>query len=365
MGECRDALPRRQDARRLDVDLLREHGDVRCPPARRYSTHRHVSGSVTFRSQCRPDSSPTRTPESMTPHPFFSTSGQRPLVIAHRGARAHAPENTLAAARLAHNHGADLWELDVCRTRDGVLVVLHDDTCARTTDAGLHPALAGRAPWPVHELSLAEIQTLDAGSWFVESDPFGRIALGEVGPGMCRGYKREPVPTLAEALELTRTLHWRVNVEIKDLAGTPGDATVVDEVLALVHGCAMETSVLLSSFRHDYMREAHRKAPHIATALLIESIGSRAPLTLCHEAGATALHPRDTLMDDDSLGACLAAGLHVNVWTVNDLREAARLARMGASGIITDIPGECLAALRAQRLRTDAPVRHHPHTTPA
>ena len=234
----------------------------------------------------------------MTPNPFFSSSGQRPLVIAHRGARAHAPENTLAAARLAHNHGADLWELDVCRTRDGVLVVMHDDTCARTTYARLHPALAGRAPWPVHELTRDELRGLDAGSWFVEGDPFGRIALGEVGPGMCRAYKGEPVPTLAEALALTRSLRWRVNVEIKDLAGTPGDATVVDEVLSLV--------------------------------------------------------------DDHALGACIAVGLHVNVWTVNSLREVARLTRMGVSGIITDIPGECLAALRAQRLRTDTPLRPFP-----
>jgi len=296
----------------------------------------------------------------MTPNPFFSSSGQRPLVIAHRGARAHAPENTLAAARLAHNHGADLWELDVCRTRDGILVVMHDDTCARTTDARLHPALAGRAPWPVHELTLDELRGLDAGSWFVEGDPFGRIALGEVGPGMCRAYKGEPVPTLAEALALTRSLRWRVNVEIKDLAGTPGDATVVEEVLSLVDDHAMAASVLLSSFRHDYMREAHRKRPHIPTALLIESIGDNAPLALCHEAGAVALHPRSTLMDDHALGACIAAGLHVNVWTVNSLREVARLTRMGVSGIITDIPGECLATLRAQRLRTDTPLRPFP-----
>lgn len=287
----------------------------------------------------------------MTAHPFFTASPERPLIIAHRGARAHAPENTLSAGRLAHAYGADLWELDVARTRDGVLVVIHDDTCARTTDATARPTLAGRAPWRVADMTLAEMRELDAGSWFVETDPFGRIALGDVGPLQCATYRGEHVPTLAEALELTRTLRWRVNIEIKDHAGTAGDATVVDDVVRLVCAHGMHHAVLLSSFRHDYMREAHRIHRGIATALLFETAMGDDPAALCRDAGAVALHPRRDLLAPCALDDLSTAGVCVNTWTVNDIPEVLQLARDGVDGIITDVPAACLAALRMMGLR--------------
>jgi len=96
------------------------------------------------------------------------------LNIAHAGARSLAPENTIAAASKALEVGADMWELDVAVTRDGELILFHDDSLARTTDAVNR--FPDRAPWTFTTFSLAEVRSLNAGSWFAETDPFGEIA---------------------------------------------------------------------------------------------------------------------------------------------------------------------------------------------
>ena len=99
-------------------------------------------------------------------------------IIAHRGARSLAPENTLAAARKAHGLGADLWETDVAVTADDQLVLMHDDAMTRTTNvADIFPE---RVPAAFSTSSLAEIRSLDAGSWFERDDPFGQVAAGAV-----------------------------------------------------------------------------------------------------------------------------------------------------------------------------------------
>src|SRR5512146_2902913 len=145
----------------------------------------------------------------------------KPLNIAHRGARSLAPENTLTAARLGLEIGADLWELDVAVTSDEELVILHDDTLERTSN--VQQVFPERAPWAVHTFSLAELRQLDFGSWFNQKDPFGQVAAGKVTPAMQASYAGLPIPTLRDALVFTRDADWRVNVEIKDASGTPGD----------------------------------------------------------------------------------------------------------------------------------------------
>lgn len=104
-----------------------------------------------------------------------------PLIVAHRGSSAVAPENTISAFRAAQAAGADLYELDVHLTKDGKVVVLHDATLARTTNVEeLYP---GRKPWHVNDFTLSEIRTLDAGAWFAKQ------------------YSGEPVPTLLSVLD--------------------------------------------------------------------------------------------------------------------------------------------------------------------
>src|SRR5512133_417819 len=177
---------------------------------------------------------PTSTAVQSTPEkpPVKATSSPKPLNIAHRGARSLAPENTLAAARKALEIGADMWELDVAVTADGELVVLHDDTLERTSN--VQEVFPDRRPWAVYTFTLAELRKLDFGSWYNQKDPFKQIAQGAVTQAMQQSYVGEPIPTLEEALTFTKDNHWRVNVEIKDATGTPGDKDVVEKVVALI-----------------------------------------------------------------------------------------------------------------------------------
>ncbi len=117
-------------------------------------------------------------------------------IIAHRGARSLAPENTLAAARKAYSLGADLWETDVAVTADDHLVLMHDDAMMRTIKVS--EIFPERVPAAFSTYSLAEIRSLDAGSWFERDDPFGQVAAGAVDRRELTGYAGEKVPMLAE-----------------------------------------------------------------------------------------------------------------------------------------------------------------------
>ncbi len=264
------------------------------------------------------------------------------LNIAHRGARSLAPENTLPAAAKALALGADLWELDVAVTRDGELVVLHDDTLERTSNVAA--VLPDRRPWPVWTFTFDELRQLDFGSWFAEKDPFGQIRAGAVSGGELAGYQGAVIPTLGEALAFTRAKDWRVNVEIKDASGTPGDAFVVEKVVALVQELDIVDRVILSSFNHDYLKRARAVNAEIVTAALIES-AVKDPLALLEVTGAQAYNPPLKDIHEETVRAVRAAGYDVLVWTVNEEDDMRRLIEWGVSGIITDFPQRLNALL--------------------
>jgi glycerophosphoryl diester phosphodiesterase len=255
----------------------------------------------------------------------------KPLCIAHRGASSLAPENTLAAAAKALEIGADLWELDVSVTADGQLMVLHDDTLARTTNA---PAMfPERSPWWVSTFTLAEIKQLDAGSWFAASDPFGTIAGGVVNPAEAAAFKGQPIPTLEEALLFTRQRQWRVNVEIKPLTPPLENFPVVARVVTLIEALGMVEQVLLSSFSHALMIEAKQLNPHLAVAALLDEEEAW-PTPLSYDA----LHPYAASVQPENTRRVRQAGLAVNPWTVNDPAEMERLIHAGVTGMFTDFP---------------------------
>jgi glycerophosphoryl diester phosphodiesterase len=255
----------------------------------------------------------------------------KPLCIAHRGASSLAPENTLASARKALEIGADMWELDVSVTADGELVVLHDDSLARTSNA---PALyPGCAPWLISNFSLAELQRLDAGSWFIESDPFGTIASGAVTLDEQTAMRDQPIPTLREALLFTQEHNWRVNVEIKALIPPLTGFPVVEAVVSVIESLQMTEHVLLSSFVHAYMRQAKAMNPVIAAAALLDK-DEAWPTGLT----VNAFHPHYTSVDAAHIQALRQAGVGVNPWTVNDPAEMKRLISAGVTGMFTDFP---------------------------
>lgn len=272
------------------------------------------------------------TPEST---PVNASSQTKPLNIAHRGARSLAPENTMAAAQAALDAGADMWELDVAVTADGELVLLHDDTLERTSNArDVYPE---RLPWMVNTFSLEELRALDFGSWFNHQDPYKQIAQGAVTQEMQQSYVGEPIPTLREALTFTRDNDWRVNVEIKDATSTPADQDVVEKVVALIDELGMADRVVISSFNHSYLTRAKAANPAIDTAALVEQ-GSRDPAALVKELGAEGYNPNYKHINARDVPALRAAGVDVYVWTVNDVNVMRGLIENNATGIITDFP---------------------------
>ncbi len=227
-------------------------------------------------------------------------SGVRPKVLAHRGAREQAPENTLEAFALALRLGADGVELDVHRTRDGGLVVHHD---ARAPDLGV-----------LAELGEAEIRA-----------------------------RRPDIPTLAEVLDCCHGS--LVNVEIKNL---PGDEDydeseqAADAVVDLLAARRGRDEVLVSSFNPASIARVHALDASIPTALLTMSDELIDALERCVVGGHVALHPWYPFVDDavaaDLVPRAHDRGIAVNVWTVNDEAEIARFARAGIDAVITDVP---------------------------
>lgn len=280
-----------------------------------------------------------------------------PLVIAHRGDSSHAPENTLEAARLGRLAGADAWELDVQLTRDGVPVVLHDPTLRRTTDASHRYADDPRAAsLRVADFDTAEIQVLDAGSWFLDPSGTGRTAagfgtLGALDPAAVArlGSGSVRVPTLAEALGLTAELDWLVNVEIK--ADGPDIPALLRATLVVVAASGLADRVLISSFDHEVVGRVARERPELATGVLTAGPIRGAAEYVRHVVGADFHHASVAGAEAawTELEATVRAGVPVLVYTVNDAAPgglAERLATAGVAGLFTDDPAAAASRWR-------------------
>lgn len=256
-------------------------------------------------------------------------------IIAHGGARSLAPENTLAAARRAHALGADLWETDAAVTADGHLVLMHDDAMVRTTDVA--EKFPDRVPAPFSTYRLAEILTLDAGSWFERQDPFGQIASGAVTAAELASYLGEKVPTLREAFELTLELGWRLNLELKTQPGPHDRFDVVSAVLALADDVGIGPEHLLfSSARHEWLKALTARRPEFEVQAIL-GLFPQDPIDFSDPFFGT-FNPRITRVSVDELREVLARGIRVNPYTPNEPEQIAELTAIGVTGIITDFP---------------------------
>ena len=237
-----------------------------------------------------------------------SVAGWRyPRVIAHRCGGALAPENTLAGVRIAARLGIKAVEFDAMLSRDGVPVLMHDETLERTTDGRGHVAA----------LDLAALQKLDAGRHHHPS------------------FVGEPVPTLAAALALCDELKLAVNLEIKPAVGF--EAITGSTVAALAAACVPRAGLILSSFSTVALAAAREMAPELARALLVEAIPADWAERL-RQHGCTALHAEARQLDPARLGEVLAAGFPVACYTVNDPQEARRLHALGVAAVFSDRP---------------------------
>jgi glycerophosphoryl diester phosphodiesterase len=234
--------------------------------------------------------------------------GSRPRIWAHRGASAHAPENTLEAFELARTSGADGIELDVRLDRDGNVVVFHDRDLQR---------LCNR-PGRIEDCSAEE-----------------RKALRVRGAA---------VPLLEDVFHMLGDLE--LNVEIK--ANTPGrNGALVEAAASVIRRSGRADQVIVSSFDPFSLLQFYRELPDVALAFLFGA-DQALPIRkgwLGRAMGATVMHPEHTLCTPENVKAWHTSGRPVNTWTVDDEPELRRLAELGVDGIFTNDPAKALAVL--------------------
>ncbi|MEV5744509.1 glycerophosphodiester phosphodiesterase family protein [Microbispora rosea] len=242
-----------------------------------------------------------------------ATAASAPLVVAHRGASAYAPENTVAAFELARDRGADMFELDVQETEDHRLVLMHDTTLGRTTD--VEEVFPGRAPWRIGEFTLAEIRRLDAGSWF------------------SRKYAGEAVPTLGEALRAMRDSGLGLLLEIKEPRLYPGiEARVAEEI---GRDPAWRGRIVVQSFDWNSMRRFHGLMPRVPIGLLGTPRIAELPGLARF---ADQINPPYADVTAEYVRRVHRLRMKVLAWTVDDPAAVRRLIGAGVDGVITNKP---------------------------
>ena len=236
-----------------------------------------------------------------------------PFLVAHRGASSIAPENTLAAFRLALDLRADGIELDVHMTADNEIVVIHDSTVDRTTGF----------PGRVGQMTSSALKALDAGSWF--NSAFPDKARPE--------YTGLRIPLLREVLELVRG-RARLYIEIKDPDLYPGDFE--SRLLSIVREHRMENSVAFLSFSRRSLRKIRRADPSTTVALLISRL-SGDPIKSARALGAAALAVSFRVLNDGFAAEIREAGLGIIAWTVDDAGDIRRIKSMRVDSVITNV----------------------------
>jgi len=257
------------------------------------------------------------------------------LNIAHRGARSIAPENTLVAAKKAYDQGAHMWETDIRITKDEELILLHDYSLAATTDAEI--LFPERYPWTLNLFSLDEIRSLDAGSWFVKSDPHRQILAGNISQTDLDGYCGVKVPTLTEALELTQKLNWKINLELKMLPDEMKHVPILDYVVCKLE--EMEISIeqfVISSFNHDFLRKIRKRRPEYKVEALIGDPEIK-PLNW-RDFEFAVYNVNRKLTTPEEIKKVTQKGIKINLYNINDKNDMIEFIEAGASGIITDYP---------------------------
>ena len=255
--------------------------------------------------------------------------------IAHAGARSLAPENTLTAARKAKAAGADIWEIDVAVTADDELILFHDDSLENKTDA--KSCFPDREPWIFTHFTLEEIKTLDAGSWFIENDPFGQIKEGNVTSQELGSYRGEKIPTVREALIHTRESGYRINLELKKLPPPRENFPVWEKVLEIIHETGIDLDrIVLSSFNHDWIRMIRKHEPGIKVYAIIGY-----PLTEPLDWGDLEFKTyiiRSDLLKNEDIRKKIDQGIDIFTCTLNEETEMKKFIDAGVKGIVTDFP---------------------------
>jgi len=239
------------------------------------------------------------------------------LVTAHRGFSGDAPENTLAAFKKAMEVGSDMMELDVRFSKDGQIVVMHDDTLDRTTN--------GRGK--VSDYTLKELKQFDAGSWFAPQ------------------FSGEHIPTLVEVLELAKG-KILVNIEIKDESlGRYKITDLADRALQEVTKAGMEDRVIYVSFYPVALERIQERDSRLWVGLLYHR-----PWNSLHEVTGGRSFPvlglRNSYLTKGKIDKIHQQGMKVNVYTVNSEEEMEPFIHWGVDGMITNHPDRLIKILQ-------------------
>lgn len=230
------------------------------------------------------------------------------LIIAHRGASGYAPENTLAAMKLAVEQNCDGIEMDVQLTKDGHVVVHHDWTVDRTTNG----------TGAIKDLTLEEIRSLDAGVWFSDK------------------YRGEKVPTLEEVfIEMPKNL--MLNVELKAVSLDNRDLEA--KVVELLEKYDRMDATIISSFNHLCLKRIREISPKVKIAVLYEAhMFNPYQYLEANNFDSYSLHPCHYYTTSELVQELHGKNIKVYTWTVNETSKAELLRAMGVDGIITNYP---------------------------
>jgi glycerophosphoryl diester phosphodiesterase len=228
-----------------------------------------------------------------------------PAIIGHRGIPHLAPENTMASFKLALEKGAGGLETDIQMTKDGELVLIHDETLERTTNGtGL-----------VASHTLAELRALDAGSRFSPD------------------FKNEKIPTLREFLEFVSGRELLINIEIKSgVVLYPG---IERKLIEMLREFNMRDNVIISSFNHYSLVTCKELDDGLKTGILYMA-GLVDPWIYAKRINADALHPLFYAVRSETIGGMKESGLLLNPWTVDDPKAMRGMVALGVDGIITN-----------------------------
>jgi glycerophosphoryl diester phosphodiesterase len=241
------------------------------------------------------------------------------LLIAHRGASGHAPENTLASFKKAVTLGAAFIETDLQLTRDARLVAIHDETVNRTTN--------GKGA--VHDMTLADLRRLDAGSWFGSE------------------FAGERIPTLEEILDFAKKYDVVFYLELKPGGSWGGEHALISGL----RDSGQIARTIVISFDASILATVRKIEPTVMTALLYDGQLEK-PLEQAMEVGARQLAIRGDLVSPWLLTAARKKDLQVVCWTVNHSAHMRLLMAAGVDGIMSDYPDRLVATDKKAKQRS-------------
>ncbi len=237
-------------------------------------------------------------------------------IVAHRGYSGRYPENTMLSFQKAVEAKSDEIELDVQLTKDGQVVVIHDERVDRTTDG------VGN----VRDFTLREIQKLNA---------------SKIQPKEC---SVQHIPSFEEYCEWAKEQPVVTNIELK--TGIVYYPDIEKKTIALIQKYQLVGKVMFSSFNHLSLVDAKRICPEIPVGALVGKAGILHAGFYCRKFGFEFYHPSYEALDDEKVEEIHKSGTRMNVWTVNGMCELEKLERWGVRGVITNFPAVCRAYVR-------------------